>query len=1057
MRDRSISVLIVVVVILGSFSVFVTILPDNVKGTTLFVGGVGPGNYTTIQSAVYAALPGDTVFIFNGTYNENVVVSQTLSLVGENQENTLVVGDPYKLDVIQVTADWVNISGLAVTGSEVGIQLDYVRDCHIANSTTFSNEYAGVSIYHSNNNTVENLTSYSNSMDGILMFEADDNTVTYSNLSNNGYGLWMEYADDGVIHNNRIFSNNSNRGGILLRSSIGDSILGNVMSVGGVVIDWNTFWEPIDLIEYWNSHIIDVSNTLNGNPIYYWKNTSGGRVPSGAGQIIIANCTAVVVDGQNLNNGSVGITVAHSTNITIANNTVRTNSLYGIRVHRSDHNLINNNSAGYNGETGLYLFHSDNNTVDKNILFSNDESGLVLVASVDNTVHMNHAFSNYMYGIHLAGSSNNTLTNNRALTNDETGIYLRTSDGNRISNNNASWNMKDGICVDRSDLNLVINNSVSVNQNGGINVGFYSSGNTVLNNDASWNLVGGIIIAYSYANDIVGNTLFRNFDGIFLPGSHNNTIEANTAIQSWDTGIHFESSIWNVVSGNDLLDNIFGIGLIYKSDNNTISDNEVSSNFASGINVMDSSNNTLINNSIFDNDWGVEIIYDSHNNKVYHNNFINNAGQAYDHKANMWDNGYPSGGNFWSDYAGIDIMNGPNQDQIGSDGIGDTPYFLAYGSNPDRYPLMNPVGPPPMYPPSAPRNLEATAGNLEVTLTWEAPFFDGSSPVTNYRIYRGTSPGTELLLAEVGNVLTYTDTFLLTNGQTYYYVVTAKNAIGVGPMSNEVTATPTSLPGAPLLLTVALGGGNCENVIINWTLSSDDGSGQDSVVEYRIFRHTIFDPTGASYELYASVPHGSSTFIDGLAGEGDPSNYFYQICAVDLNNQTSCTQSQGGKFTRFLPEGIALVSIPLYQSNNDLEVILQTVLWDNAWSQDHTREWVSSSKSKSYNPDLSEVYIPNALWINVTSNSNLTVAGIVPVETVIPLYAGWNLVGFPSFNITYTVGDLKAETGATRVEGFDPSSPPYFLRVLQDTDILLAGQGYWIFVPSDVDWVVSSS
>jgi len=59
---------------------------------------------------------------------------------------------------------------------------------------------------------------------------------------------------------------------------------------------------------------------------------------------------------------------------------------------------------------------------------------------------------------------------------------------------------------------------------------------------------------------------------------------------------------------------------------------------------------------------------------------------------NVWNDGYPSGGNYWSDYTGVDEKSGPNQDQPGSDGIGDTPYFID-GYNQDRYPLMYPRGP----------------------------------------------------------------------------------------------------------------------------------------------------------------------------------------------------------------------------------------------------------------------------------------------------------------------------------------------------------------------------
>lgn len=92
---------------------------------------------------------------------------------------------------------------------------------------------------------------------------------------------------------------------------------------------------------------------------------------------------------------------------------------------------------------------------------------------------------------------------------------------------------------------------------------------------------------------------------------------------------------------------------------------------------------------------------------------------------------------------------------------------------------------------SAP-SLSATAGDALVSLTWSVPS-DGGSPITGYRIYRGTSSGGETLRATVGNVTTFADT-QVTNGTTYYYQVSAVNSVGEGPRSNEVSVTPKGAP-----------------------------------------------------------------------------------------------------------------------------------------------------------------------------------------------------------------------------------------------------------------------
>ncbi len=104
---------------------------------------------------------------------------------------------------------------------------------------------------------------------------------------------------------------------------------------------------------------------------------------------------------------------------------------------------------------------------------------------------------------------------------------------------------------------------------------------------------------------------------------------------------------------------------------------------------------------------------------------------------------------------------------------------------------------PPATPPDPPQGLTATAGDGTVDLAWSAPGSDGGSPITNYKVYRGTSQNGESFLTELGDVLSYSDTGL-NNGQTYYYYVTAVNSIGDSGPSNEASATPNA-PATPFV------------------------------------------------------------------------------------------------------------------------------------------------------------------------------------------------------------------------------------------------------------------
>jgi parallel beta-helix repeat protein len=101
-------------------------------------------------------------------------------------------------------------------------------------------------------------------------------------------------------------------------------------------------------------------------------------------------------------------------------------------------------------------------------------------------------------------------------------------------------------------------------------------------------------------------------------------------------------------------------------------------------------NNTITQNTVEGNNEGINFSGSSRN-VVFCNNFISNTTPAVMlDSTNLWDVGYPGGGNFWSDYLWVDVYWGPSQDRPGSDGIGDTPYTID-SQNQDRYPLISPI------------------------------------------------------------------------------------------------------------------------------------------------------------------------------------------------------------------------------------------------------------------------------------------------------------------------------------------------------------------------------
>jgi parallel beta-helix repeat protein len=193
--------------------------------------------------------------------------------------------------------------------------------------------------------------------------------------------------------------------------------------------------------------------------------------------------------------------------------------------------------------------------------------------------------------------------------------------------------------------------------------------------------------AVVYANE--GNTIFvRNgtyYESVVVYNNSVSLIGENKETTIIDgggvTNVTLTHAGNNTIMGFTIRNSELG-GLVINCPGNRISGNNIANNY-NGIYLISeySSNNVISGNNIKNNEYGICLDY-SNSNFIYHNNFVNNTSQVYNARqsVNIWDNGYPSGGNYWSDYAGKDV-NG--------DGIGDTPYVID-NDNIDHYPLMSP-------------------------------------------------------------------------------------------------------------------------------------------------------------------------------------------------------------------------------------------------------------------------------------------------------------------------------------------------------------------------------
>jgi parallel beta-helix repeat protein len=210
----------------------------------------------------------------------------------------------------------------------------------------------------------------------------------------------------------------------------------------------------------------------------------------------------------------------------------------------------------------------------------------------------------------------------------------------------------------------------------------YIANNTVENcPDEGFN-----IWSSSKFNLITNNTFYNISYAFWTDGSEYNTISENTFLNNSYALVVWDSSTYEIIK-NNFSNNEYGIYFWEDVLSCNITGNNVSDN-VNGIYLdqIDNDYNRISENIVANNDYGIYISLSNHNT-IYHNNIIGNTLQAYDDSTNKWDNDYPMGGNFWSDYSGVDLYKGPNQDIPGSDGIGDTNYSIDSDSV-DNYPLM---------------------------------------------------------------------------------------------------------------------------------------------------------------------------------------------------------------------------------------------------------------------------------------------------------------------------------------------------------------------------------
>ncbi len=308
-------------------------------------------------------------------------------------------GNPYVIDgydidgtgwwgsiYIRNTDVYFVISNCYVYGGNCGIHLENVTNGLVTyNNCSDTTQWGGVLLDNSRNNTVSNNTCLNN-IEGVWAYASGSNVVRENNCSANRYaGIRLRFAINNMISNNTCWSNgrgidvdssssnaiigntcSSNYYGMYVYSSGANTFINNAMMRDGVFIDGD--------IQTFVAQSIDGTNTVNGKPVFYCKDTIGGDVPPDVGQVILANCSDMIVHDQDLTRTSVGIELGFCSDISLLRNNCSSN-IYGAWLKCSAGLVVDNNFSS-NMNEGMILLYTSSCSIQGNWFVGNLRPGL---------------------------------------------------------------------------------------------------------------------------------------------------------------------------------------------------------------------------------------------------------------------------------------------------------------------------------------------------------------------------------------------------------------------------------------------------------------------------------------------------------------------------------------------------------------------------------------------------------------------------------------------------------------------------------------------------------
>ena len=384
-----------------------------------------PDDYQTIQEAINAASPGDTIIVSSGLYaEEQINVNKSLSLLADGG---VLVDGLNKGHVFYVTASHVTIQGFTVKNSKTdmwGIQLKNVQNCTLEQNI-IRDCWKGVTLTLSNNNTVIDNKLLSTWMNGVYLYESSNNKITNNTLTGIGSVL-IRRSDNNTLSGNTVSS--ASGSGVHLDDSRYNTITSN--SLYGP--EWG-----IDLDDSRYNSIMNNTITYGGVSI----STSSNNTLSNN---TIATDRGVYLSGSSNNTLTANDAIAFHL-INCRNNELRNNKMQDFEIKGEELSHFINDVDTSNIRNGKPIYYWINR---RDTSVPSDAGFLALInctrITAENLKIIGSQSTVFLYrsqGIALAFTTNSTIRNTHIKGNYH-GVWLYVSSDNTIYHNNFTGNAK---------------------------------------------------------------------------------------------------------------------------------------------------------------------------------------------------------------------------------------------------------------------------------------------------------------------------------------------------------------------------------------------------------------------------------------------------------------------------------------------------------------------------------------------------------------------------------------------------------------------------------------